>query len=318
MTASAIRQSTNQATGVPRATGYGHALPVVAFSIAMIIALAVAQPIVEQSDILLPALVISVFSLYSFFLCGQRTVNASSVASYGVLMFIGFPASFGALDMYDSYQSYTAGSLTIVVVLAFLFQGGLLFLAGWTSQEAQGREFLQRLSDNPAVLSRVFRLSLMLFLLSLLSEAVGAGTAAAGFSWVSMLGGTIVAFWSFETLARLRGIVLVATTFVTENGLSLGGFGRLNLAVLALSLVVIASLRKNSWTPKVVTAVLTGPILVYLVNQRLAYLQSAREGGLVYESEGLGSVVGPFHSAGTIVEAIKQGRLGVRHFSTLQ
>lgn len=317
MTAGTVQRETAQGVGIHDALDHGRVLTVIAFSIAMIAALALAQPLLRQQDILAPSLVLSVFSLVSFFHCGRQTVNASSVASYGVLMFIGFPASFGALGLYSSGQAYTAQSLVTVVVLAFLFQAGLVLSSGRLPVSTGTSKFVARLADNPAVLSRVFRMSVVMFVLSLGSHAVNAGIAAAGFAWLAMLGGTIVTFWSPGWAARLRGLVVVGVTFLAETGLSLGGFGRLNLAVLALSLTVVASLRMGNCSVKIATAAMTGPILVYLVNQRLAYLESERKGGFVDESEGVGSVVGPFHSAGTIVEAVERGIVDLAWGKTL-
>ncbi|GAB3690237.1 hypothetical protein [Corynebacterium nasicanis] len=316
MTARTTARSAGQVGAEPEFRGSGQVLATIAFTLAMIAALALAQPIVEKPDILLPAAVLCAFSLYSFFLCGRKTVTASSVASYGVLMFIGFPACFGALGLYNSGQAYTARSLTIVVLLAFLFQAGLLLVADRLPRISRPSGS-GTLGENPAVISRVFRLSVVMFVLSLGAHAVGADISAAGFAWVAMLAGTIVTFWSSGMPARLRGVAVVAAAFLAETGLSLGGFGRLNLAVLGLSLVVVVSLRTGTWTAKLATALLTGPILWYLVNQRLAYLESQRKGGLVDESEGVGSVVGPFHSAGTIVEAILQGKVELSWGKTL-
>ena len=154
-------------------------------------------------------------------------------------------------------------------------------------------------------------MSFFLFLLFAVSLAAGAGIAAAGFAWLAMLAATIVVFWSPEVSVRIRGLVLASITFASETGLDLGSFGRLNLAVLALSLAVIASLRLDSWAPKVVTMVLTGPILSFLISQRVSFLQTERGVGVVSETEGFGSVVGPFHSAGAIVEAYVQGRISM-------
>lgn len=286
------------------------ALWVIFFSILMLVSLAVNQLSWGDTTVLIPALVVAVFSLYSFFVCGKQIVNASSVASYGVLMFVGFPAIYGALDLYESRKAYSDTSLTAVLILAFLFQGGLLLAANSKASGESPHEFRVQEEDTDRAMSQVLRFSILVFGLFLVSLFAGVGAVATGSAWVVMLGGTVVAFWSTIKSTQFRGFALTIGAFVLQTGLSLGSFGRLNLAVLALSLVVIVSLRKKTWTIKTFTVVMTGPILVYLVSQRVSFLQEQRgSAGQVSETEGLGSVVGPFHSAGTIAEAWFQGEI---------
>jgi hypothetical protein len=323
MTAYAGRKSMVEGTRRTSSTNdYVRVLCVIAFTIVFLFALAAEQPFQKKSEILFPAIVASLFSFYGFFVCGRRLVNASSAASYGVLMFIGFPAIFGALGLYSSSKSYTAESLIVVLMLGFLFQCGLVLASDQHPPSRQDwQQSVQKISyflaKNPSTLSHVLRLSIVMFLLFWVASIVGPGIAAAGFSWIAMLGGAIVAFWSSRILTRFCGIAVVLVTFIVETGLALGSFGRLNLAVLAISLLVIASLRMNSWMPKLTTAILTGPILTYLVNQRVEFLQAERGSGLVNEAEGVGSVVGPFHSAATIADAVIQNRIDLAWGETL-
>lgn len=300
-----------------RVSGYSSILSVIAFLIAMIVALAFVLPAFSMSDVFLPALVASAFFLYSFFYCGRSTVNASSVASYGSLMFIGFPAMFGALGLYQSNKSYTPHSLIIVLLLAFVFQSILILCSDSTRGSSQMKKLNHNVEVGPENSSRVLKLSVAMMLLFVFSSFLGAGIAAAGFAWVAMLAGAAVVFWANRKRARVYGAILVTVTFILETGLALGSFGRLNLAVLALSILVIASLRLRSWFLKIAAVVFTGPILVYLVNQRIAYLSIERGTSQVSETEGLGSVVGPFHSAGAIVDSIIQGRISLAWGETL-
>lgn len=144
-------------------------LAVIGFVVAMVGAIAVAFPMIERVDTILPATVMSAFSVFSFFHCGGRVVNASSVASYGVFMFIGFPAIFAALGLYDSRQAFTPNSLLIVLILAFIFLALLVLISatGGPDNSSVGR------NSDPSVESRVFRLSLLVLLCALGAHVLG-------------------------------------------------------------------------------------------------------------------------------------------------
>lgn len=287
-------------------------LAVIGFVVAMVGAIAVAFPIIERVDTILPATVMSAFSVFSFFHCGGRVVNASSVASYGVFMFIGFPAIFAALGLYDRQQAFTPNSLLIVLILAFIFLALLVLISATGGPDNSS---VGRISD-PSVESRVLRLSLLVLLCALGAHVLGASHVASGFSWLAILGGAVLTFWSDRVSTRIRGVSLMLVTFFVETGLSLGGFGRLNLAVLALSVVVVASVALKSKWLKWGTVLATGPVLVVLINQRLLFLEEQRSGS-VDQSEGVGSVVGPFQSAATITEASLQGMVDLAWGKTI-
>src|SRR5699024_3472362 len=116
---------------------------VIVFSIALLFSLVFNQPFLEKDDLIAPAMVISVFAIYSFFLCGRHTINASSIASYGVLMFIGFPALYGAMGLFESKKAYTARSLVVVLILAFVFQSGLVLASKFQDNKLARQKFVE-------------------------------------------------------------------------------------------------------------------------------------------------------------------------------
>lgn len=311
MTLQMARPSNEDTIRKTRNKGVSRSLFVIVFTIIMLMAFAVNQPFFHGEDLYLPSLILCVFSFLAFLMCGGKLVNASSVASYGNLIFIGFPAVFGSLGLYESNKSYTVNSLAIVLFLAFLFQCGILLFADYSNKQGNASRGVHTKIFSKDLISYLQRISWGMLLLFIASQAIGAGIAANGFAWVSMLGGTVVSCWAKDLTTRVSGIILVLIAFVAETGLNLGSFGRLNLAVLAFSILVLFSLRMNSWLLKVGTAVFSGPILGYLINQRVEYLQTQRGSGLVDESEGIGSVVGPFHSAGAIIDAVQQERISL-------
>lgn len=297
----------------PQSTGrHVPVLAVIGFIVAMVGAIAVASPVIERADTILPATVMSALSVFAFFHCGGRVVNASSVASYGVFMFIGFPAVFAALGLYDSRQAFTPNSLLIVLILAFIFQAALVLLS---ANRCSGDSSVGRIRDR-SVESRVFRFSLLVLLCALGAHVLGVSHVASGFSWLAIIGGAVLTFWSDRVSTRIRGVSLMLVTFFVETGLSLGGFGRLNLAVLALSVVVVGSIALKSGWLKWGTALATGPVLIVLINQRLMFLEEHRSGA-VDQSEGVGSVVGPVQSAATITEASLRGTVDLAWGETI-
>ena len=301
-----INNTDDSHTRVPR---YLPALFVTGAIIAFLSAALISLPVLELKDILLPAIVLSVVNILSFFYCGGFFVTASSVASYGIFMFVGYPAIYAALGFYDRPQTVSPNSFLVVITLGFLAQVMMISsLRGPKNEpkkDARPESTLMQGTD-----TRVFWLSFITFSLSVVLNVLGFSHIASGFSWTALIGAAVLTFCKGRKTIYMRGLLLLITIVVVETGFSFGGFGRLNLAVLAISVVVVASLGLRTLLVKIGTVVLTGPALMFLVNQRLAFLEDQR-GISVNDSEGIGSVVGPFQSAAAIVDATTRGELSL-------
>ncbi|BAU94755.1 hypothetical protein N24_0493 [Corynebacterium suranareeae] len=274
---------------------------------AFLISLIPGSPFIDVDGIVYPGVVLALLSLVSFFACGQKQINASSVTSYAILVFIGFPAIYGGFGFYESGKNYTPWSLLIVVILAFVLQLFILVLSSTAPRESNITK--SKLTEKSKI-SGALTIATAMLLGTFAAQVLGFSIGAAGFSWLSILFASAVLFLEQGKLRQLFAVALMIVVFAMEFGADLGGFGRLNLAVLAISVATVASFGIRKWWIKAVTVILTGPALMFLVEQRVAFLESSR-GVSVDDSEGIGSVVGPFHSAGTIVNALLQGQIGL-------
>lgn len=275
--------------------------------LAFLISLVPGVPFIDLDGIVYPGVVLSLLSLVSFFACGRKQINASSVTSYAILVFIGFPTIYGGFGFYESWKNYTPWSLLIVVILAFVLQ---LSILAFSSTAPRENNFTKSKLSEKSKIRGALAISIAMLLGTFAAQVVGFSIGAAGFSWLSILFASAVLFLEQGKLRRLIAVALMMVVFGMEFGADLGGFGRLNLAVLAISVATVASFGIRKWWIKAVTVVMTGPALMFLVEQRVAFLESSR-GISVDDSEGIGSVVGPFHSAGTIVNAFLQGQVGL-------
>lgn len=265
-------------------------------------------------------LVLCILCLFTFFHNGGKVIVSSSVLSYSILMFAGFPVIYSSLGLYGSRSEYPQESLLVTVSLAFFLQLLVYLaapkpLAASESVAAGGGERVPA-----AVVSSMMRwslfLSLVMFIAFWITRAAGFDVITAGFGWLSVAFCAAVAFDLTTKKPRPLGVVLFLAMLAAVYGADIGGFGRLHLAAVGLSMGVIASLALRTWWIKIAIGALTPPILIYLVNQRLEYLQG-QPGREVHSSEGIGSVVGPFHSAARIVEALQENQIELALGSTV-
>lgn len=265
-------------------------------------------------------LVLCALSLFTFFHNGGKVIVSSSVLSYSILMFAGFPVIYSSLGLYGPRNEHPQESLLVAVSLAFFLQV-LVYLAApkpfllEDTGAATDREPVP-----PAVISSMAKwslsLSLIMFVAFGVARTAGLGVPTAGFGWLAVVFCSAVAFDLTTRKARPLGVLLLLAMVAAVYGADIGGFGRLHLAAVGLSIGVAASLALRTWWIKIAIGVLTPPALIYLVNQRLEYLQN-QPGREVNSSEGIGSVVGPFHSAARIVEALQEHQIDLALGSTV-
>lgn len=246
-----------------------------------------------------PSIVLSLSGAWGFFVAGKKVVNASSIASFGVLIFGGFAGIYTGLDL----NSLRAMSIVpeILAALSFLFFFQLLII-----HRALRKPSSELVSDPDLNRSRNWKgrafFALAIFGLSLLGAAASLGTVVAPMAILGIWMAADSFFSSRQAVpVILGGLVLLAMcwcywTFIFH------GFGRLIIAVIACGIASIATLHFRSSLIKVALLCGAAAALPMLVTARLEFLEESR-GTTPAESEGIGSVVGPLVSFGRLIDA---------------
>ena len=256
----------------------------------------------ELSSLVIPGLLLSGLSTHAFLKTGGVVVNASSTASYAILLFCGFPAVYIGLGLYSPASRLPTGFILAAISMCFLLQLLVYALASKTSAEpvrmartATGvgpRILLSAMLFGGAVLARVQDVLVLAVPLGMLAILFAADAALSR----PKLSSFVLASMYASTLSLVYAEIIFA------------GFGRLVLGVIGCALTILASLYFRTYWIKFGLLVLTAPALIYLSLSRLAFLQDIR-GSSADSSEGIGSVIGPLVSLGHIVRALWVGAI---------
>lgn len=263
----------------------------------------------SEATLAIVGVIVGLQSVYGFIIQGGRRINASSVVLYGILLFAIFPALYavGSFSLYVQRASVEA--LITTVLLTGLLQTLLLIIC--PPRHAPHTSLADSRLSTKAGTTAILLLGLTLVfnfeVLGLLQSATGilavffaALSAVTSESRVGL----------FVAMVTLIASVLFYSTFVFD------GFGRLVLGVIGLGILMLLTLRFPGYLLKIGVLAATAPAIVWLSYQRIAYLEESR-GMAVDESEGLGSVIGPFGSAAVIINRMQDGLLDPSLGSTL-
>lgn len=282
------------------------------FCFAYLVGLAGSIPINDHRALLAPGAILSIFGLFTFLYNGRKTIVATSVISYSVVMFIGFPAVYAGLGQYWSYQVESPLSVLVVITLGFVLQVATLVAA---PRVPAPKVAAYPPGDSKGLSKGWLTLALGMMALALGSWFIGVPLVPSALAWIAVLFATLVAFDVSARRIRPSGVIVLALVTIGYLEITFGGFGRLNLAVLGMSAAIVATVGLRTWWVKISAVAVTAPALVYLANQRVNFLRHD-VGRDAADSEGIASVVGPLFSAGRIVEVYLDGRLDPAFGST--
>lgn len=250
-------------------------------------------------SLLIPSIILCVTAVLGFFVSGGRTMNASSAASFGVLIFGGFPGVYSALGLNGSADSSLSSALLAAIVLLFAFQ---LLLIG--NQYRLGLNHVQPKHANAKPDSSPARaiLALGTFSTGLLAALAGINIVGAP---LAILGIFLTADFFYQkrrfgptTLGCI--IILIMTWIYWEH--IFHGFGRLVIAVIATGVISIVSFHFRHSGIKISLLIGASVALPILAAARLDFLEESR-GSTPSDSEGIGSVVGPIIAFARVIQA---------------
>ena len=264
---------------------------------------------VSEVTLAIVSVIIGLQSVYGFILQGGKRINASSVVIYGIMLFAVFPALY-ASQSYSFYEKRTdIDSLVIAVVLAGGLQALLLTICPprHSPHLSLANAGISARACTTAIVLLVFTLLFSFEILHPLQSATGILTIF--FAALSAVTSESRAGLVIATLT-LAASVLFYSMFVFD------GFGRLILGVIGFGILMLLTLRFSGYLLKVGVLVASAPAIMWLSYQRIVFLEESR-GMAVAESEGLGSVIGPFGSAAVIIDQMRDGIIDPSHGTTV-
>lgn len=239
------------------------------------------------------AIMVGLQSIYGFLRQGGRVVNASAIAIYGILLFCVFPSFYVAIGQLQYAHRTDIESLIIAASLTGIMQWIILALCPPTRIQPRGLHNTT-LSSNASRFGVTFLVVAVPFNMSPLGLLANATGMLAIFFTALALATATTAPQIMKTLLIFLMSMTYYIVFIFD------GFGRLTLGAIAIGILSILTLRGRSYLPKIGVLLITAPGILILSYQRVAFLEETRGTDISFD-EGLGSVVGPFISAGVII-----------------
>lgn len=279
-----------------------------------------------MGDLVPPAVIVFAFAVWGYLRQGGHLVNASALFCYATALFIAFPAAYAGIFGSARAETVGAGWLLICLTLGVATMAAVLIV----SPDATGTS--TRPSNAPMPQDRLTSIRQPLVSpatgLRLGGVLMGVGLVLTPFdaaSWLrlpqslsglSILVLTLALSESSSGAQRLLLLGGVLATSALYYQYMFGSFGRLVLGSIVCAMAVIYSVRRVSYLPKVVLLAGTAPALIYLAQQRLAFVKETWN----YQApsgEGIASVTGPFVSCAQIAAAYWDGLISPTFGSTL-
>lgn len=308
----------------PRA---GHTLVILGWLVIYALVAAVyASGEMTMGDLIPPAVIVFAFAIWGYLRQGGPLVNASALFCYSTALFVAFPAAYAGIFGSTRADSVGAGWLLICLSLGVALMAAVLIVspdvagAARTASTAVLPAGVVPSMGRPLISPATgLRLGGGLMGIALVLTPVD---AAAWLRLPQSLGGlsilvlTLALSESASGATRLLLLSAVLVTSALYYEFMFGSFGRLVLGSIVCAMAVIYSVRKTNYLPKVILLAGTAPALVYLAQQRLAFVKETWN----YQAppgEGIASVTGPFVSCAQIAAAYWNGVISPTFGSTL-
>lgn len=262
-----------------------------------------------------PGVALLVIGAVAFLRQGGSVISASAVLAYGITVFAAFPAVYAGLGLFPMRIQPTDKALVIAVSLNFLLL--LLVLLICPSKPRAGPAASAE-AAGPAVANpnRWSAFAILMFAIAFVAGFMGNGLIASQLGLASVLVAGGGAFWGKASSGGIGRVVVLVLIGLGYAEFIFSGFGRLVLAVIAIAVAIMATIRVRGRWVKAWMILGTAPALVYLSLSRLQFLTESR--GFAPDAvEGIGSVVGPLISSGVIIDALNDGHIGPTLGATL-
>lgn len=305
----------------------GHTLVVLGWlAMYAVVAAVYASGDLTMVDLIPPAVIVFAFAIWGYLRQGGPLVNASSLFCYATALFIAFPAAYAGIFGSTRAESVGAAWLLVCLSLGVVLMAAVLITSPDLPDAARPTSTGVHAAGSALSAARPLispanglRLGGALMGIALILSPVDVA------SWLRLpqsLGGLSILVLTLAlsesasgaTRLLLLSAVLVASALYYE--FMFGSFGRLVLGSIVCAMAVIYSVRRTNYLPKVILLAGTAPALVYLAQQRLAFVKETWN----YQAppgEGIASVTGPFVSCAQIAAAYWNGLISPTFGSTL-
>lgn len=265
--------------------------------------------VTSEVTLAIVSVMIGLQSVYGFILQGGKRINASSVVIYGIMLFAIFPALY-ASQSYSFYEKRTdLDALVIAVVLAGVLQTLLLTICPprRSPHVSLANAGLSARAGTSAIVLLAFTFLLSFEILHPLQSATGI---------LAIFFAALSAVTSESKAGLVIASLTLAVSVVFYSMFVFDGFGRLILGVIGFGILMLLTLRFPGYLLKAGVLIASAPAIMWMSYQRIAFLEESR-GMAVAESEGLGSVIGPFGSAAVIIHQMRDGIIDPSHGTTV-
>ena len=265
--------------------------------------------IASETTLAVVSTIIGLQSVYGFIVQGGRRINASSVVIYGIILFAIFPALYASrsFSLYEKTSDIEA--LVITVILAGVLQTLLLTIC-------PPRRTPHTSLANSRLSARAGTAGLFLLALTLLLSFEFLGHLQSATGILAIFFAALSAVTSESRMGLVIAMVTLVASVLFYATFVFDGFGRLVLGVIGFGILMLLTLRFPGYVLKVAVLAASAPAIIWLSYQRIAFLEESR-GMAVAESEGLGSVIGPFGSAAVIIGQMREGIIEPSHGTTV-
>lgn len=253
----------------------------------------------SPTDLVPLGIILLILSTGTFLVSTGPYLGFVAAFSYGSALFIAFPAVFVGLNGVGAAaplpKSYSAS-----VFVAIVAQSALLIFARNEPEGPLASGFGPR---RGSLLVAALIAAALSFTISLFGQMETVSSIAMA---LSIVASSVYAWSQPRGKRRVFGVVCVAVLVALYLFLGGGSFGRLARATTVLAALVAASILSGWRGYKLLLGLMTAPAVILLSAQRLLFLAEER-GTAPLQTEGLGSVVGPFTSSTKILEAYQVG-----------
>lgn len=255
----------------------------------------------SETTLAIVSSIIGLQSIYGFIVQGGRRINASSVVIYAIILFAVFPALYASrsFGLYADHSEIEA--LVTTVVLAGVLQTLLLTICPprHAPHISVSNAQLSARAGTTAIFLLALTLVLSFDIVSPLQSATGI---------LAIFFAALAAVTSKSRAGLAIAMVLLTASVLFYSAFVFDGFGRLMLGVIGFGILMLLTLRFPGYLIKVGVLAASAPAIMWMSYQRIAFLEESR-GMAVAETEGLGSVIGPFGSAAVIIDQMQDGIL---------
>lgn len=244
-----------------------------------------------------------------------RGIAATNIYGFAFALFVGFAGIY-------TLTSYSQGIYIpyLLEATAFAYFGQVFIYCTWWYIP---RRVAKRVTPprSATTAQRVTRWGVTTGAVIFAIALAGAlGTGQDFFSQVAFAGGVLMCTAMFIRPKRGIGlwrVVVAASTLIILARLVFNGFGRLELGAFGLALAIAASAQFGGKAVKFAILIASAPVVLYLAQQREAFVAGLDPNQVVGIDAGFGSIVSPLSEFAGILGLHSTGQMKMHYFETL-